>query len=395
MTDLRVLLINDFGPESPRAGGAEVVVRRTLEGLRRRGIETELFSAGDVPGHRRSAVSYISNSTACAALEERLRRFQPRIVHLHNFYHDLSPAILGVLKGWKRGVSGRRIVATAHDFHLVCPSPGLTFFRGSDPIPTSASECLGIGHLLLHRWDRRGRLYGGLKVLQHLFAYRTRDLRPVIDLVLCPSAFMAGQVRMAGLKTEVLSNIAPEGHAAEKSRAPALNLVFAGRLEPEKGLGGFLASVPNDVEWMLEVIGEGEQAEECRRIVAGRGLGERVRWAGRLSHEETLRRIALADVLVLPSVWPENQPLVLLEALAMQTSLLVPDLGGMSEIVRESGVGERYAPGDGAAIRASIVRLAECKRAGTLNSFDVRGYLSERDEKNHFERLLRAYGGAG
>lgn len=388
-----MLLINDYGPESPRAGGAEVVVRRTREGLESRGIETSLFTVNDVPGHRRTAMSYLHNEKACAALEERLKAFKPSVVHLHNFYHELSPAILGTLGEWKAAAGGRRVVMTAHDFHLVCPNSGLTYFRSDAPVTTSATECTDVGYLISKRWDRRGIVTGMMKLAQHLISYRIRELREAIDLCLCPSAFMAQEFGAAGLPVRVVSNISPEPRATAKSADTILRLIFAGRLEPEKGLLQFLAVAPVELPWALDVVGEGEQAAACRTMAEERGLASRIRWLGRLAHADTMARIGSADVLVLPSIWPENQPLVLLEALAMRTSLLVSDLGGMREIVRGSGVGETFMPRDGGSLAGALQRLSERKQAGTLNAFDAREYLEARDELHHFQSLLRAYGG--
>lgn len=388
-----MLLINDYGPENPRAGGAEVVVCRTREGLESRGIETSLFTVNDVPGHRRTGVSYLHNRKACAALLERFEAFKPNVVHLHNFYHELSPAILGTLGEWKAEASGRRVVMTAHDFHLICPNSGLTYFRADAPVMTSAAECADVGYLISKRWDRRGIATGMLKLAQHVFSYRIRELREGIDLCLCPSAFMAQELQAVGLPVRVLSNISPEPRATVKSADTDLRLIFAGRLEPEKGLLQFLAVAPVDLPWALDVVGEGEQGEKCRKMAEERGVSDRIHWLGRLRHVNTMARIGSADVLVLPSIWPENQPLVMLEALAMRTSLLVSDLGGMREIVRESGVGETFVPQDEGSLAGALRRLSERKRAGTLDAFHAREYLKARDEAHYFQELLRAYGG--
>ena len=63
------------------------------------------------------------------------------------------------------------------------------------------------------------------------------------------------------------------------------------------------------------------------------------------------------DLLVVPSVWYENQPLVILEALAARTPLLVSDLGGMAELVEEEVSGWRFPVGDVQALSAQLARL--------------------------------------
>src|SRR5690606_35996514 len=84
---LRVLHITDY----LASGGAEVLVERLVELQRNRGHDARLFTSEDVRGHRRTPLSYISNGRACRALRAYLRGFEPQVIHLHNWYHELSP----------------------------------------------------------------------------------------------------------------------------------------------------------------------------------------------------------------------------------------------------------------------------------------------------------------
>ena len=133
--------------------------------------------------------------------------------------------------------------------------------------------------------------------------------------------------------------------------------------------------------------------KECEDAVRRRGFSSRVRWCGKLPHTEVIGRITRADVLVLPSVWPENQPLVMLEALAAGAWPLTPDLGGMREIVEESGCGTLYEPGNRESLAAAVEELAKKKADGLLSRADASQYLRSRGEKQYFESLLRIYRG--
>ena len=92
--------------------------------LQSRGIEVDLFTNDDVEGHRRTPLSHIESSKSKKALAERLAAYQPDVVHLHNFYHVLSPGILAVLDSYRKKHSVR-IIMTAHDHHLLCPNSGM------------------------------------------------------------------------------------------------------------------------------------------------------------------------------------------------------------------------------------------------------------------------------
>jgi glycosyltransferase involved in cell wall biosynthesis len=385
---VRVLLVNDYR----EAGGCEVLVQRLRSGLEKRGHEVRLFTRDDVPGHRRTPWRYIDNRLARRALRRTLDDFRPDVVHLHNFYHELSPGILSALGPWKRARRGRVVVMTAHDFHLACPNSGGQFLRRGRPVTATADDLRGVGSLLRRRWDHRGLGHSTLKLAQHVWNYRWHDRRRVIDRVICPSRLMQSMLEPLGLPTVHLPNPAPSPPAPRPSRSSGdLALVCAGRLEPDKGVAEYLDTVPDDRAWRLEIIGDGAAAEDCRRVVARRGLSERVEFRGRRPHGETVVRIATAHVLVLPSRCPENAPQALVEALACGTNILVTDGGGGREIVEEAGVGSVYDPQDPASLAAALDRLQDAHEAGDLNRFDVTDFLAARTEDRVLAGLESIY----
>ena len=91
----RILHVNDYPPDA--GGGAEVVMRRTIELQRRRGLTVHAFTSADLPPFRRTPLAYLHNAAACRGLADKLRSFDPDVVHLHNYYHVLSPGILDTL----------------------------------------------------------------------------------------------------------------------------------------------------------------------------------------------------------------------------------------------------------------------------------------------------------
>src|ERR1043165_6207191 len=87
----RVLHINDYPIDA--GGGAEVMMARTIALLRERGLRVDTFTSADLPDAQRTAWRYLDNASARHALAETLARLQPSVVHLHNFYHVLSPSL--------------------------------------------------------------------------------------------------------------------------------------------------------------------------------------------------------------------------------------------------------------------------------------------------------------
>ncbi|HZZ79131.1 MAG TPA: glycosyltransferase, partial [Gemmataceae bacterium] len=315
----------------------------------------------------------------------KLLAFKPSVVHLHNFYHVLSPGILNVLAQHKCTQS-LRVVMTAHDYHLACPNSGGAWFHWF----TGKREVIDgrrLG-LLSRSWDQRGPLYSTLKLLQHWWNYRWHHRQRVIDTVICPSRFVAETLGPLGLPVTVLPHPAPSlaSHVAERSGR--LQFVFAGRIEPEKGLRELLECWPADLS--LTVIGAGADMPRCQALAEARRLS--VDFVGRLSHAETLARIAAAHVLVQPSRVLETYGLTLIEALACGTNLLAANRGAAPETIAAAGVGFLYELDEAASLATQLTVIRKQFDAGTLNCFDVSHFLGERSEHGHVDALLNIYG---
>ena len=386
----RILHINDY--PSHVGGGAEVVMQTSIALLRAAGLCVDTFTSEDLPDPSRNPLRYIHNRQAQQALAAKLQAFRPDVVHLHNFYHVLSPAILATLADYKKQ-QPLRVVMTAHDYHLLCPNSGGTWFRawtGRREVLETGAETLT--YQLTRRWDHRGRLHSLLRLAQHVWNYRIQRRQSVIDLVICPSRFLQEMLAPLNLPACVLPHPAPPAVRVSGVRPSSLQFIVAGRIEPEKGLNQLLHAWPIGYDAKLIVVGDGSELAACRETCARRRLADRVEFTGRLSHDETIARIAQCHLLVQPSQVLETYALTLLEALACGTNVLAVGRGAMREIVQTAGVGFLYTHDDAndLASRLDLIQLEFDQ--GRLNRFDVTPFLQERSEARYREQLLRLYG---
>lgn len=153
---------------------------------------------------------------------------------------------------------------------------------------------------------------------------------------------------------------------------------FVGRLEPYKGgliaVRAFLeAAARATAEASLEVIGTGSQAEAMRREVENSRLADQVVFTGGLPQDETLRRIAQLDVMMIPSqttpTWKEQFGRVAVQAMAAGAVVIASDSGSLREVVGDSGV--LVPEGDEEALASALqqllddsARLAALREAG-------------------------------
>jgi glycogen synthase len=139
-------------------------------------------------------------------------------------------------------------------------------------------------------------------------------------------------------------------------------VVFAGRLEWEKGVHTLLAAMPRlrrrHPGLRLVVAGQGTYGGELRLLARRKRLGAAVTFAGFLPDAELASLVAAADVAVVPSLY-EPFGLTALEAAALGTALVVADTGGLSELVEPGVTGLRFAAGDPAALAEAVSELLD------------------------------------
>jgi glycosyltransferase involved in cell wall biosynthesis len=112
-------------------------------------------------------------------------------------------------------------------------------------------------------------------------------------------------------------------------------LLTVRRLEPRMGIDRLLhalLSLDRD-DVVLAVAGTGSLAEELRRLAASLGLGERVRFLGRIPDEELGEWLRAADLFVLPTTAYEGFGMATAEALASGTPVVGTPVGATPELL--------------------------------------------------------------
>lgn len=142
--------------------------------------------------------------------------------------------------------------------------------------------------------------------------------------------------RSYGLKSVVIPATACTrrfGDEPEKERGP-VRFVFSGLHIARKGLPFALHALAGmrELNWNLDVLGEGPLTAEWQALTQRLGLADRVRFCGRLSRDEAIRVMSDADVLVHPSL-QEGWPTVVIEALSLGMPVVTTNHHGMADMI--------------------------------------------------------------
>jgi glycosyltransferase involved in cell wall biosynthesis len=169
------------------------------------------------------------------------------------------------------------------------------------------------------------------------------------------------------------------------------DLLFAGRLSPEKGVDVLLDALARVPGARLRIAGDGPQEAVLRRLADARAPG-RVTFLGRLDRAAVHDEMRRSCAVVVPSQWHENQPITVLEAFACGVPVVATTLGGLPELVTDGVDGLLVVPGDARALGAALAAVAEDpERALAMGRAGRRKVAARFTPVRHLDALERTY----
>jgi len=144
------------------------------------------------------------------------------------------------------------------------------------------------------------------------------------------------------------------------NRSGRFCIAFVGGLEsrvkaPDILLTAFSQSVSTGLDAELAMIGDGRERPQVERLAQTLGIGDRVKFLGRLSSGAAVRQqLDACDLFVLAS-WSEGLPRAMIEAMARGLACIGSRVGGIPELLPDIAM---VQPGDSVGLAAKILELA-------------------------------------
>ncbi len=197
---------------------------------------------------------------------------------------------------------------------------------------------------------------------------RINEIVKGVSLVISPTEFLADSLRDDGLVFPELT-VESTGVPAAPSRkrqasGDRVRILFVGTWVTHKGpqvLARALAAMPEALfeNGAVEALAIGPAPfpafqQEVIELAQGR-----LQLRAALPPHEVPSALADGDLLVVPSLWAENAPLIVLESLAAGTPVVASQLGGLPELLRKNGGGLLFEAGNHQALAAVLTELVE------------------------------------
>ncbi|QEV22065.1 glycosyltransferase [Streptomyces alboniger] len=376
---------------SGQPSGENRVVDQEAELLRAAGHRVDMFERRSDDIATRSLLAKAAvpllvpwNPAVRTELAARLRAERPDVVHVHNVFPLLSPAVLAACAD-----AGVPAVATLHNYTQICP-PG-TLQRDGRP----CAECVGTTPLpaVRHGCYRGSRL--ATVPLAVSLAVNRRRWWSGVERFLCISAAQRDVLVRAGLpagRLAVKHNFVPDSGPLRSGAGE--HLLYLGRLAETKGVRLLMAAwdeiaASGGVGVPLVVVGGGPLEGEVSAWAAGR---DDVRYVGLYDPARCREVIARSVAVVAPSTWLEAFGLVVVEAMAAGVPAVAAGHGAFVELVEDGVAGLLHRPGESASLASCLRRItADPVRNQKMGRAARRRYEQGFSPVVGLERLVEEY----
>lgn len=375
---MRILIAHSF---YRIPGGEDRYVHQQVDLLRERHDVRLLARENDALGTSAlTAARMVYSADERRRVGRAVRGFRPDVVHLHNAYPALGPAVH--LAARRHGLP---LVMTVHNFRLRCPN-GLMYTRGA---PCRRCESGNYLNALVHDCfpTRSQAAVYATALWTHRFPFR---LDEEVSLFVAPSRFMRDRLVEWGIAAERVEVVRNFTDAPAGTSDPGEHGLYLGRLSPEKGLDVLVDALAEAGDPPFRFVGTGPARADLEALVARHRL-RNVCFVGQVDREGVRDELSRARYVAFTSAWDENAPLAALEAMTAGRPLIVTRTGGLPELV-ERGGGVMVEVGDVAAMAGAIRQLMnDGERCRTLGGEALAWALAESRPASHLERLEAAY----
>jgi len=324
-------------------GGEDAVAKAEVEILRQRGhdvlyveFNNKDFNDLSAFGKAQNILSWGWSKKAYDLFLQHCSDFKPDVAHFHNTFYMMTPSVYSACQ--RKGVP---VIQTLHNFRLKC-SNGLFFRQGH-----VCEECQShsLDKAVQYGCYRDSRILSWAVVNMLKKHWKEGTWHQKIDLFIALTDFAKNKFIEIGLPSEKVV-VKPNFITYDPGSREGIGdyFVFAGRLTEEKGIKVLIEAFRNLPNEKLVVMGDGPLKGHCENYIKEHGL-ENIRLLGHLGKQEYFDALKKARALIVPSLWYENFPVVILEAFACGIPVIASQLGSLKEIIVENKTGLLFNTG--------------------------------------------------
>lgn len=407
---MKILIItNGFPPE--KKGGTEIYSKTISAGLKDRGHQVsviafteetvssvepvfedglEIYKIGKTVG-RFNPLNRFRRSYLDRKIDEKIsgiiNRVNPDIIHVQH--------LIKLSSGFLKKLNIPHLI-TLNDFWFICPLIQLMRADGKLCDTSNADDCMNCIKLRYNLGLTANILNAfGIKEILNRNKYLLGILNKS-NILISPSNFLIEMYRKNGVTNPNLIllryGIDTERFKEKpKQKNKNLKIGFIGSFMKHKGpellINAFknLRKIHGNIE--LHLYGYNGGDDSYFKKYARTEENGKIFFHGPVDNKEVPGVLSSLDLLVIPSRWYENSPIIIYESYLSKTPFITSDIGGMKELAMATGMGVTFKNEDAIDLAEKINDYLE----GKINRNYKPEFLNEIDLNKHLESLEKIY----
>jgi glycosyltransferase involved in cell wall biosynthesis len=370
---LKILVIHS---EYVLKGGEDTVVEQEILLLKER-YDVDILYFQNKAGFKGvlQFISSIGNRKASKLVRNKIKQFNPDVVHVHNWHFATGPIIFRTIN--KLCVP---VVHTIHNYRLLCPSAILLnkeklFIKSlEENFPwSSVFKKVYRNSIMLTFW-----------LAFVIWFHKKRGTFKLINVYLCLTSFAQELFLESRFGIEKDKFVIKPNFTLENISMPSedkSNYLFIGRLSEEKGIFVLLEAFKERKD-VLRIGGDGPLKELVLNYAR---QFPNIKYLGVLTKQEVTFELESAKALIFPSIWYEGMPMTILEAFAAKTLVIASNLGAMKSLIVDGENGYFFEAGSSTDLYQTVMKFESIsdfkKQQMSENSFETYQKLYSKEKQ--------------
>lgn len=329
---MRILLINEYA----ESRGTEQIVQEQLKIFKYHGHQVQCLCFAFNPFKR---YNYINDDYHIIPIPKigkifflphiylKLRRYitqiNPEIIILHNIFS--SPFTV------YKALNGYNVYQIVHDYKIVCPTSYCILLRKTNAI------CTGYKHNICTR-ECTTSIINSIKLKIKLALVRQVEKlrKKYVKKLIAPSSHLCDTLKKYGYESYLLNNPIEINKPLrlKKNLNKVKKVIYVGGLNFEKGILPFAKKLLNETQCILDIYGGAKKGWYSKTLLelVEKNKG-RIKYWGNIEHEALMKKMQEYDFVVVPSLWVDNYPTIILESMINSVCVIASNRGGAVDLL--------------------------------------------------------------
>lgn len=321
------------------------------------------------------------NKKSDKELREILLKFKPDVAHFHNIYPFNTPSAYTICKQYNISV-----VQRIPSYRSICPKG--TLFRNDKICELCVSKQFLYPAVLNKCYHNS--LIGSFIFSSSLFYHNLIHSFSNIDKFIFQTSFVMNyyieKTKLPLSKTAIIHHFVPRHSYVNFEKDDYF--LFAGRLSEEKGILPLLQIFSTLSNARLIIVGDGLLKPNVMQFSKYKNIIIK----SFQTRNEVLRLMSKALCTIIPSLWYETGPFVLMESFSTATPVIAPRFGVFKEEIKNGKTGLFYKHNDMNDLKNKILYVLKQKNyIKKMNKYAYKQYQQSYTEDKHYKSLVKLY----